>query len=115
MIPAHMLHEAERTRTRAEQRATDLRRSELAAAFARLGSVVMGPLHALGRLSQGALTALTAGRTAPPARKSQRLDRVGSSAARSFLHSCPRWWTFEASVPADGHLVSDETPFGTPQ
>jgi hypothetical protein len=115
MIPAHMLHEAERSRTKREQRASDPRRSELAAAFARLGSVLIVPFRVLRRLGQHAPAELTTGRTVPPASKGQLLDGVGVSAAHSSLHSFPRWWTFDGCVPSDGHALSDETLLDTLQ
>jgi len=53
MLPTLMIYSAERTRTRAEQRAADLRVGELAAALGQLGFSLTGPLRALRRLAIG--------------------------------------------------------------
>jgi hypothetical protein len=52
MLPTVMIYTAERARTRAEQRATDARVGELAAAFGQLGSSLMAlPSRAFRRLA----------------------------------------------------------------
>jgi hypothetical protein len=53
MLPTVMIYSAERTRTRAEQRAADVRAGELVAAFGQLGASLVGPLRALRRLGIG--------------------------------------------------------------
>ena len=81
MIPTHMLHELERTRTRAEQREADIRTGELAAAFAQLGCSLTRPLRALHRLAQHGLGRLAIERTMPPASGDQLLEGPGLAAA----------------------------------
>jgi hypothetical protein len=94
MIPAQMPHEAERTKTKAEHRA-NLEMDKFASAFAKRGSALIGPFRALRRLSQHSHSELTTGQTVPPAGKGQLLSRVNLFAARSSLHSFPRWCTFD--------------------
>jgi hypothetical protein len=74
MIPTHMLHELERTRTRAEQREADIRTGELAAAFAQLGCSLTRPLRALHRLAQHGLGM-------PPASGNRLPEEAGLAAA----------------------------------
>jgi hypothetical protein len=81
MIPTHMLHELECTRTRAEQREADIRTGELAAAFAQLGCSLTRPLRALHRLAQHGLGRLAIERTMPHATGDQLLEGPGLAAA----------------------------------
>ena len=53
MLPTLMMYSAERTRTRAEQRAADVRVGELAAAFGQLGSRYRASCRASRRLAVG--------------------------------------------------------------
>jgi hypothetical protein len=81
MIPSHMLHQLERTRTRAEQREADIRTSEIAAAFAQLGCSLTRPLRALHRLAQHGRGRLAIERTMPPASRNQLPEEAGLAAA----------------------------------
>ena len=81
MIPSHMLHQLERTRTRAEQRESDIRTSEIAAAFAQLSCSLTRPLRALRRLAQHGLDRLAIERTMPSASDNQLPEEAGLAAA----------------------------------
>jgi hypothetical protein len=65
MIPALMIYSAERTRTSAEQRETDLQTSELAAAVAQFGISIVSPFRALGRLARALLGRADARKVVP--------------------------------------------------
>ena len=81
MIPSHMLHQLERTRTRGEQREADFRTSEIAAAVAPLGCSLTRPLRALHRLAQHGLGRLAIERTMPPASGNRLPEEAGLAAA----------------------------------
>ncbi|MGD0440494.1 MAG: hypothetical protein ABSB52_07670 [Acidimicrobiales bacterium] len=112
MIPAHRFHELERTRTKAEERASDLRMSEMAAAIAQLGSLLIVPLRFLRRLGQHTPVRWTAKRTLTTATEGQSLE-TGRAPSVDSPASFPRWWTFDTYVPGDAHAVSEDGPFSS--
>ncbi len=71
---SYMIYEAERPRTRSEQRADDIRRGELAAAISRLFAAIMPSRDRLRNL----------GETRPPAL--EMLDGEGCGSAQPPTH-----------------------------
>jgi len=65
MIPALMIYSAERTRTSAEQRETDLQTSELAAAVAQFGISIVSPFRALDVFARALLGRADARKVVP--------------------------------------------------
>ena len=106
MIPVHMPHKAERTRTRAEERSSDMQTSEIAAAPAEPGSFLTGPVRALRCPTRRERTRSATGQTLLPTAEDQLLEAVGSPAVSRC--SFPRWWTFDGFVPGDGQGSSDK-------
>ena len=74
MTPTYLIHLAERSRTPAEQRAADVRSSELAAASAALCRSFAGPFRSLRRTAQQV-----------PVESDQRPERAGWPAAEYSL------------------------------
>jgi hypothetical protein len=80
MMPSNAIYQAERTKSRAEQRAADHLTSEMAAALAELFGSLSRPFRAL-HLRQHGPPKLTTERRARRAGGPQRLDGVGVPAA----------------------------------
>jgi hypothetical protein len=74
---SHTIHQAERTRTWAEQREADVRTSELVAGLAGLSHSLTECLGALRRLAQHGRDRWAAEQAAPPAEGGQLLGELG--------------------------------------